>query len=242
MGRPICVLETWMPSVCGAIFQLTDPILHLPMNDDAPNPKVYDKREIYNQIFLDPTGDPNTDAHTIAGHIDKALNFDGVDDCIVLTEAATVRYLDEWQDCTVAWWWKSDIIVTDPASHIVSSFDWSYSGFSLNTNPTGIHFRVRCDVGLGEHMIVWDTACAHDNAWHHWALVREGLTVRMYLDGSLGLTDTDPSNYAALASSNNQVVIGRQANSTKWSPGDGEDFRIYNRALTTAEVLVLANM
>lgn len=58
--------------------------LHLPMDDNGPNPIVRDRTRKHHQTFLDPGGDPNTDAHTTPGVVGTGLAFDGVDDQICL--------------------------------------------------------------------------------------------------------------------------------------------------------------
>ena len=59
-------------------------VLHLPMDDNAPNPIVRDKTRKHHQTFLDPGGNPNTDGHTAPGAVGTGLAFDGVDDQINL--------------------------------------------------------------------------------------------------------------------------------------------------------------
>jgi hypothetical protein len=76
-----------------------------------------------------------------------------------------------------------------------------------------------------------------DTAWHHVAAVRTGTAVTVYMDGVLApTTGSITANFHA--SSNNTYYIGSRVNvADEYWNGDMDDVRIWNRALSQAEIL-----
>ncbi len=68
--------------------------------------------------------------------------------------------------------------------------------------------------------------------WHHFAYVFDGLMNRFYVDGVLASTSTVPSNMAPVTS----LDIGRSNPASEYYKGIIDEVRIYNRALSQAEV------
>lgn len=240
MGRPICILNDYQPTQCGGKFGLQQPVLHLKCDDNRASPKVYDELEIYNQVFLDPTGNPNTNAHSVAGVHDLALSFDGVDDCIDLSEESQVQYLGEGTDFTIAFWWKANSPNPAAALHFLSNYIATDHGIAFSTNANTYRISVRVRWPLGFHDIFYNWGVAIDASWYHFALVREANTISAYQDAVLAVTDTDAHNYLALGSASRPLGIAHQGGSTRFSPGACDDFRLYTRALSQTEITELA--
>ena len=91
---------------------------------------------------------------------------------------------------------------------------WEYSEFSNTGGDTGITVA--------------------DGKWHHVALTYSGSNqVKVYLDGSLIVTDAQP----APGDFFDQVHIGHYGNyGSSFGNGQVDDFRIYNKALSASEV------
>jgi len=74
--------------------------------------------------------------------------------------------------------------------------------------------------------------------WTHIAVTRSGSTVSLYINGSLagsGTVTTKPSDLGPVA----QDYLGKSQFSDPYLDGSLDDFRIYNRALSTAEIASL---
>ena len=80
-----------------------------------------------------------------------------------------------------------------------------------------------------------------DGVWHHVAFVNTSASSHsLYVDGALDVTDTTTWSQDDL--NTEEVNIGRYKNhtfSTTFFTGSIDDVRIYNRALSAAEVLRL---
>lgn len=74
-----------------------------------------------------------------------------------------------------------------------------------------------------------------DGAWHHLALVDDGMTHALWIDGALA-ADT-PSSGLTWNMNGRPIRIGCHPSGIKdWFPGLIDDFRIWRRALTPAEI------
>lgn len=78
-----------------------------------------------------------------------------------------------------------------------------------------------------------------DNQFHHLVFVKQGANLRFYTDGALDHTKTD--NTASETRNDAPLVVGRRYyNYTRNAfTGAVDDLRIYNRALSEAEIRVL---
>ncbi|HEY4183700.1 MAG TPA: LamG-like jellyroll fold domain-containing protein [Polyangia bacterium] len=74
------------------------------------------------------------------------------------------------------------------------------------------------------------------NAWHHIAYTWDGTTHRLYVDG----TAATPSTTAANSGTPTSVQLGRKPSGAEYFAGKLDDVRIYNAALTVAQVKSLA--
>jgi hypothetical protein len=73
--------------------------------------------------------------------------------------------------------------------------------------------------------------------WNHLVAIRNGSSVLTYLDGLLIDTTTNSSVVAPNSSFNFQIGTGYNLNSSRYLNGWVSNFRIYSRALSSAEVL-----
>jgi hypothetical protein len=85
-----------------------------------------------------------------------------------------------------------------------------------------------------------DTASAYTdtNVWHHWTCMFDAATRtrKLYRDGMLVASDTSKGMFQASSAFN----IGRATWNEAYFSGAIDDVRVYNRALTSWEVLSLA--
>ena len=165
------------------------------------------------------------------GKVGQAMTFDGVDDYVAI-DGVTARITND--DITLAGWVKT-------AS--TGSVYW----FSCN-GPAGTTGNVVLLGILSGQMAVYDISAAeghsgtlvNDNEWHHLAYSRSGSTGSIYIDGNLESTHT--ANFT-FTNPLNRWSIGQEWDNmaaSNFLAGAVDDARIYNYALSYAEVAGLA--
>jgi len=230
------------PSIClCSTFELLEPgLFWYKMNDNGPSSTVYDAQLEYNQTFLDPTGNPSTSAHSVAGVHGRALHFDGIDDTIRLTAVSHVPYMALNQDFTLCFWWKPD-------APVGASFKTMLGGIA-GVHP-GIQFRIRnvqssCKLnflyGGGNNPVVmyWDETDV--SIWQHWAVARGGTHCAAYRNGVLKWEATGDVYSGVLAETAYRFAVASNWNHEEFAAGAMDDLRLYDSELTAAEILELA--
>jgi hypothetical protein len=164
---------------------------------------------------------------TAAGRSGPALDFDGVNDWVTVADAAS---LDLTSGMTLEAWvhptalgnaWRTVLLKERPsglAYALYASDDgnrphaYSFTGSELGTRgPTALPI----------------------GAWTHVAATFSGATLRLYVGGTQVATRSVGS---ALVASNGPLRIGGNAVWGEWFQGRIDDVRVYNRALTAAEI------
>ena len=218
--------------------ELSAPIFHLPMDDSAADPVVQDVAAGQrHQSFLDPGGNPNTDAHAVAGVVGGALQFDGVDDRIVVDlQTGLGDYFAAGCNFTLAFWWKA------PTIEFSNLYDYMMTGpltFEYRTANNSIRFLYYRPVDNVVRTKSYDHS--NDGLWHHYAVVREGTTVRLWRDGASDFSNTHENNAGSFTVE--QMVLAATIHPQNYAaPGCMDDFRLYSRALTEEEIKGLYNM
>ncbi|MBS1593326.1 MAG: gliding motility-associated C-terminal domain-containing protein [Bacteroidetes bacterium] len=136
---------------------------------------------------------------------------------------------------------------------------WFRTNAVMNDNKTLVSkWHTGGSVGFGSYTILWvpgsglsfwiqNTAAAdiqlgsgadyNDNVWHHVAGTWDGTVAKIYIDGVLMNSVTNPA-FGALEANNLNVVIGSDAWGGAGRPytGDIDEVRIWSRALCQAEI------
>lgn len=126
--------------------------------------------------------------------------------------------------------------------NIIGTRDVSGHGnwFSLRLQDNGrrLHFEVD-ENSKGKHYATAKTprlSNLSDKKWHHIALVREGRTVQIYLDGTLVAGGASKTGIANI----NRAIDVKLGHYTRDTPiARYEDLRIYHAALTTEQIQAL---
>ena len=89
---------------------------------------------------------------------------------------------------------------------------------------------------------VTSTITVNDNAWHHVVGVRDGSTLRLYVDGLPDGTTTLPAGYDLAGTSQRNGYVGVITNHSdgtlqKFLNGSVDDVRVYSYALSNSEIL-----
>ena len=182
--------------------------------------------------------DPATD--WVAGHIGGALQFDGVDDEVIIPDS---DLLDDTPTITIALWAYPMLLDGDPRGpiskrvHYHTEHAWAvffYGGDHLNV-----------DIETNNNRFATSRVFNVDQ-WYHLAVVFDGSLspnqrVSVYVNGALERTAYEASS--AIGNKNAPVVLGQlNGNTEGWFDGLIDDVRIYRRALTADEISQLAAM
>jgi len=170
------------------------------------------------------------------GHINGALSFDGVDDYVAVpgtvyaTQNASFSF-SAWVNLTDFSNSSPDImqIKSDTASpwHVLLSNNESYLGISVGSSSTWATIKTNNVPSLG--------------AWHHIVVTYNGNdpstigNFQIFLDG-VSQTLSSAGGYSDQAQNNK--IGAAQTSANQWK-GLIDDVRIYNRALTAADVTAL---
>jgi len=163
-----------------------------------------------------------------AGKIGQAIVLDGVDDLVTVGAVGISGAAPR----TIAGWAKA---------HATSLPDWiNIFGF---TGPSGgnghfdiEHVNVGGNRGYGIHVYGWERViCPVDLEWHHLAASYDGTTIKWYGDGRLIGSDS-----SRVLDTPDNVHMGKRDDNENYWPGRVDEVRIFNRALSDAEVASLA--
>jgi hypothetical protein len=108
------------------------------------------------------------------------------------------------------------LIAGDPAS---------YAKYSVNQSND------RLGVSISTPFTSGVSSGSLDNSWHHFAATYDGIDIRIYIDGVAGTVTNYPGT---MGNSVETLVLGYFA-SGYWT-GSIDDLRIYNKALTAAQI------
>jgi len=215
------------------------PILDLPMDDDAATPTVVDvSAGHHDQTFLDPGGDPNTDAHSVPGVVGTALAFDGVDDAINL--GATIdAALGAGQDFALAFWWARGDGNDENYKYLFYKAADNGQLFAVNSFnvPSQQYTTFYVYRSISPEDRVTFTVLLVGYGWNHYVFQRRGDTVELWANGALVDEDTTVGNDRDFSGVSGFELGGTGANHAL---GSMDDFRVYDRALLQSEIEALA--
>ena len=159
-----------------------------------------------------------------------ALSLDGVDDYVDCGDNAS---FDINQAITLSAWVNTSDSGNGQHNPFVGKGDRSYAIKHASNNS--MEFFIYDSTWQTLQSSVDDS---FNGLWHHVAGTFDGNQIRLYVDGSLA----DSMDYTgAIATTTFPVNIGRNSeNPDRLYEGAIDEVRIYNRALSEAEVLYLA--
>lgn len=167
-----------------------------------------------------------------SGVIDGALQFDGVDDTVIIpAPAGTIT-----DNFTIACHFKLKSI---PAAD--NTMIWRFHDSALGQGKqftlmgqgaSGLVFIVSAN-GTSNSVVLNSSGILNTEQWYHAAGVYDGSEVIIYVDG----VRNNGTNYAAgVFDSDNDIRFGTQWNEGGAFDGYLDDIRLYNTALTASEL------
>ena len=170
-------------------------------------------------------GTINGPTGTASGKYGRALSFDGTNDRVDVPDAnsldlTTGMTLEAWVKPTTNVGWRTAILKERGA-------DLLYALYSSNgAKPRTENFNGAENTAAG-------TTALPLNAWSHIASTYDGANLRFYLNGTLAATK---ATTGAMPNTANPLHIGGNTVWGEYFSGLIDEVRIYNRALTAAEL------
>lgn len=165
---------------------------------------------------------------TAAGKQGGALTFDGVNDRVAVPDAAS---LDLTNRMTLEAWVRPTATVTDWRTVVLKehSSGLSYALYAGDdTSP-----RPSAWLNIGGDRSVTGPSALPASTWVHVAVTYDGTTVRLYRDGTQVATRAQTGNMAV---GTGALSIGGNTKWGEWFAGQIDELRVYNTALTAAQV------
>jgi hypothetical protein len=179
----------------------------------------------------------NGPAHVV-GKVANGLLFDGVSSHVRMANSTSLRVTNAF---TIAAWVKLDSagqwqsIVSKVVSEGVNAYP--FSDYSLMAVASGAGFVTRVTVTTAGNFNMLDsTSSVSYGAWHHVAGVYDGATLKVFIDG---VQSGSASVSGTVSGSGQPLFIGRNGAGGDSLKGQLDEVRVFSRALTGAEILVL---
>jgi fibronectin type 3 domain-containing protein len=166
-------------------------------------------------------------AWTAAGKYGGALSFDGVNDSVVVADAASLDLttgmtLEAWVKPSALAIWRT-VVFKEQTGNLVY-------GLYANRNTSVPNAQVH--IGTAARNVNGTSGIPLD-AWSHLATTYDGATLRLFVNGAqVGQLAFSGS----ISTSNGVLRIGGNSIWNEWFQGVIDEVRIYNRALSQAEI------
>ena len=173
-----------------------------------------------------------------SGWIDGALQFDGADDYVYVGDHTLLRF-SQSSSFTISCWAKPDsqtgymVYQKDPLP------EFGVFGYCLYYNYSNNRFEFEVESSFYHSNSVLANASA--GSWHHVTAVYSNKSMKIYLNGQLKGSGTFGGD-AGTTTTNYGLAIGAYYEAIgQWDFFDGilDDVRIYNRALSDAEIMTI---
>lgn len=174
------------------------------------------------------------------GKINSSLNFDGTDDYVDVDTSTSDNLFDITEQGTVALWTK----INNHGSGLgligkYNSYGWADTNYGIVQRGDWAGETVQGAISDGTNNEWITSSTLEENVWYHIVFTFDGLQLRMYLNGQL---DAQKSQNYIPKIDDDPIRIG------SWGGGSGrsidgqiDDVRIYNYALTEAQIKSLYN-
>jgi chitodextrinase len=160
------------------------------------------------------------------GRYGQSFAFDGIDDRLTVADSSSLDLtdgmtLEAWVKPSVGAGWRTAVL-----KERLNGLGYAiYSDTDLS-RPAAV-------VYTGSESLIRGTAQVSPGAWTHLASTYDGTTLRLYVNGNetAAATVSGP-----LVATDGPLRIGGNAVWNEWFAGSIDEVRVYNRALSTAEI------
>jgi hypothetical protein len=222
--------QVWPPAATG----IPNKVLHYPMDDLTTT----DTSGFNNTGIMSGTGTTLVTGHTGTG----ALSFNG-SGYVMFTDVSKLELTTATSEMTVCCWIKTsatDAVVLSLRNHFTGNpvIDFVIGNNAVANTGTGKPaILLRDNDGNGLTSVISTTA-VNNNAWRHIAFTRSSAKLTtFYIDSTASGTGTDGLANSAQPSQP-YAMIGKEIlnGAMPMFVGLMDDFRVYSRALTGAEI------
>ena len=167
------------------------------------------------------------------GQSGQGLSLDGSNDYATLPEGSVAGLTD----FSISTWVRLD---TTAASRRIFDFGTGTSDYMYLTPTAGstIRFGITTN-GSGSEQVINGASGLATGAWVHVTVTRVGNTGRLYVNGTQVGSNASMTNNPSSLGTTTQNWIGRSQSGGNYLDGRVDDFRIYNRGLSAAEVTTI---
>jgi alpha-L-arabinofuranosidase len=170
----------------------------------------------------------------VAGKLSNAVNMDGTNDYVSMPSGI----VSTLNDFSIATWVKLDTISTWSRIFDLGTGTTVNMFLTPRSGSSAIRFAITTNGGSSEQQIN-GTAALPTGAWKHVAVTLSGSLGILYVDGvEVGRNGSMTLKPSSLGSTNLNY-IGKSQYADPYLDGQVDDFRIYDRALSSSEVLAL---
>jgi hypothetical protein len=175
----------------------------------------------------------------VAGKVgSQAAQFNGTNSYVSLP-AGLVSPLN---DFSVSAWVKSDANSTWSRVFDFGSGSGTYMFLTLASGDNTVRYAITTNSWSAEQPLT-NSSLLSTGIWHHVAVTLSGSTGVLYIDGAAVATNSGMTLKPASLGSTTQNYLGKsQYPDDPYLAGSVDDFRIYARALSAAEVATLASL
>ena len=211
----------------------------------------YWKLDELSGTLADSSGNGNNGAQSggvtygAAGKVDKALSFDGVDDYVNSGDFTSLTGA-----ITVSAWIYATQAPTSQGRTAVSTYRYNSGGctqrgwnFGADWTGTYFQFRVQQSTGVCSASASDGSYFANElNEWHHMVGVfSPNNSIKLYKDGVLIVNNSTTLSGIDYQAGDILRIGRRSAESQSYFAGLIDEVRIYNRALSAAEISAIYN-
>jgi len=215
------------------------------MDDNLDTTNVIDSSGEGNHgTFSDANGNPYTSAHSVTGQVNRALEFDGIDDYVDCGNAASLDITEN--EITIEAWVKpiaflGYLRIVDKTNSTGSS---SWRGYALLVSQPNhyIYASFGMDGGTNAKTITPDNTVETDK-WQHFFAVYNNTTKKctLYKNGEYISGQTQTTGVGNRVNPSNHLFLGIGTSNDGPFNGLIDEVRIYNRALSAEEILLHYN-
>ncbi|MFW9853018.1 MAG: LamG domain-containing protein [Candidatus Thorarchaeota archaeon] len=169
------------------------------------------------------------------GRFGYGLEFDGIGDYVEVSDSPSLSI--SGNQITIESWFKASsvndsAIVWKNYSTFSPIYGFSYFGESYGAIYGRITNTAENTKSVG---FTWET----DGQWHHLVMTYNGSIISLYMDGKFRKSDAFTGN---ILTSSSDVIIGDRETDHQYFNGTIDSVRIFNKALTPDELIVLKSV
>ena len=222
-------------------------VAHWKLNDNAASSTVIDSMGDHNGTYHGTGGvDDYTNAHSVAGKVNTALDFDGTQDYVEIADSADFTFGDGTDDSpfSISVWVYMD---SAASFRIISKYASGKSEWELLFVNSKLYFSLYKVDNVAIYQSRYYNTALSAGQWYHIVATYDGSGgvtahdgIKIYIDGvRKDDTDDNAGTYVAMDNGTATVWVGRFT--TSYANGQIDNVKIFNKELTQEEVTFLYN-